>query len=190
MKKTRLKTTQYISYEQANKSKLSSSSKVDLNSNSQKLRLQCTAMARLEGGMAISTEVWTVRAPKPKRRKQSFRRKGLIVTYFLLCTSTRVRDRGGSEDEIRLRNSKPRLFKFTLPMDLNLTRVMGDGWWVQHTTPQTNLKSINVQYNTLGCLDDGTNESSTKCLMFFMISCKILYKTPFNLFSYSFYKIT
>ena len=30
----------------------------------------------------------------------------------------------------------------------------------------TNLKSVNLQYNTLGCLDDGTNESSTKSLMF------------------------
>ena len=29
-----------------------------------------------------------------------------------------------------------------------------------------NMKSVNLQYNTLGCLDDGTNESSTKRLMF------------------------
>ena len=28
------------------------------------------------------------------------------------------------------------------------------------------LKSVNLQYITLGCLDDGTNESSTKSLMF------------------------
>ena len=40
-----------------------------------------------------------------------------------------------------------------------------------------------------------TNESSTKRLMFqvlsfFMISCKILCKNPFNLFSYLFYRIT
>ena len=27
-------------------------------------------------------------------------------------------------------------------------------------------KSVNLQYITLGCLDDGTNESSTKSLMF------------------------
>ena len=27
-------------------------------------------------------------------------------------------------------------------------------------------KSVNLQYNTLGCLDDGTNESSAKRLMF------------------------
>ena len=27
-------------------------------------------------------------------------------------------------------------------------------------------KSVNLQYNTLGCLDDGTNESPTKPLMF------------------------
>ena len=29
-----------------------------------------------------------------------------------------------------------------------------------------NIKSVNLQYNTLGRLDDGTNESSTKRLMF------------------------
>ena len=51
------------------------------------------------------------------------------------------------------------------------------------------LKSVNLQYNTLVRLDDGTNKSSTKRLMFqvlffFMISRKILYKNPFNLFSY------
>ena len=44
-------------------------------------------------------------------------------------------------------------------------------------------------------MDDGTNESSTKRLMFqvffFMSSCKILCKNPFNLFSYLFfYNIT
>ena len=60
--------------------------------------------------------------------------------------------------------------------------------------PFPNLqKSVNLQYNyyTLGRLDDGTNESLTKRLMFqvsffFMISCKILCKNPFNLFSYFF----
>ena len=57
------------------------------------------------------------------------------------------------------------------------------------------LKSVNLQYNTPVCLDDGTNESSTKRLMFqvlffFIKSCKILCKDPFNLFSYFFYKIT
>ena len=31
---------------------------------------------------------------------------------------------------------------------------------------QCMLKLVNLQYDTLGCLDDGTNESSTKCLMF------------------------
>ena len=41
------------------------------------------------------------------------------------------------------------------------------------------IKSVNLQYNTLGRLDNGTNEPSTKRLMFqvlffFMISCKIL----------------
>ena len=50
-------------------------------------------------------------------------------------------------------------------------------------------KSVNSQYNTLSRLDDGTNKSFTKRLMFqviffFMISCKILCKNPLNLFSY------
>ena len=49
--------------------------------------------------------------------------------------------------------------------------------------------------NTLGCLDDGTNESSSKRLIFqifffSMISCKILCKNPFNLFFHFFYIIT
>ena len=56
------------------------------------------------------------------------------------------------------------------------------------------MKSVNLQYNMLGCLDDGTNESSTKRLMFqyyfsFMISCKILCINPFDLFSYFFIKL-
>ena len=55
-------------------------------------------------------------------------------------------------------------------------------------------KSVNLQYNTLGCLDDGTNESLTKRLMFqvlffFMISCRILCKNTFNLFVYFLKKI-
>ena len=61
---------------------------------------------------------------------------------------------------------------------------------------QTLQKSVNLQFITLGRLDDGTNESSTKCLMFqvqyylfFMISCKSLCKNPFNLFSYFFIKL-
>ena len=73
-------------------------------------------------------------------------------------------------------------------------------------SPQINLKQaniyrgtvkkfVNLQCNMLGCLDDGTKESSTKRLMchvlfFFMISCKILCKNNFNLFSYFFDKIT
>ena len=57
------------------------------------------------------------------------------------------------------------------------------------------LKSVNLQYNTLDRLDDETNESLTKRLMFqvlffFMISYKFLCKNPFNLFSCFFYKIT
>ena len=61
-------------------------------------------------------------------------------------------------------------------------------------TLYTEHKSVNLQYNTLGRLDDGTNKSSSKRLMFqvlffFMISCKILCKNPFNLFSYFFIKL-
>ena len=58
------------------------------------------------------------------------------------------------------------------------------------------LKSVNLQYIMLGHLDDGTNGSSTKHLMFqvllfFMTSCKILCKNPFNLHIFLFsYKIT
>ena len=47
------------------------------------------------------------------------------------------------------------------------------------------LKSVNLQYNTLVRWADGTNDSSTKCLMFqvciiifFIKSCKILGKNP------------
>ena len=58
---------------------------------------------------------------------------------------------------------------------------------------QMGLKSVNLQYNTLGRLDDRTNELSTKHLMFqvlffFMISCRILRKNTFNLFVYFFKK--
>ena len=46
------------------------------------------------------------------------------------------------------------------------------------------LKSVNLQYNTLVRWADGTNDPSTKGLMFqvlfifFIISCKILAKIP------------
>ena len=55
------------------------------------------------------------------------------------------------------------------------------------------LKSVNLQYNTLVCWDDGPNESSTKRLMFqvsfIMISCKILCKKPFHSFYHFFIKL-
>ena len=55
----------------------------------------------------------------------------------------------------------------------DLTIVVGPEWCerkhnVGRPKPshqQCNMKSVNLQYNTLGCLDDGTNESSTKHLM-------------------------
>ena len=37
------------------------------------------------------------------------------------------------------------------------------------------LKSVNLQYITLGCLDDGTNELSTKSLMSQVLFCFILF---------------
>ena len=57
------------------------------------------------------------------------------------------------------------------------------------------LKSVNVQYNTLGQWDDGPNESSTKRLMFqvhiifFMSSCKTLGKI-LSIYFLLFHKIT
>ena len=39
-------------------------------------------------------------------------------------------------------------------------------WSVYGTQRYGDLKSVNLQYITLGCLDDGTNESSTKSLIF------------------------
>ena len=53
------------------------------------------------------------------------------------------------------------------------------------------LKSNNLQYNTLARWVNGTNDLSTKCLMFqvlffIIISCKILCKNRFNEFSYFF----
>ena len=56
-------------------------------------------------------------------------------------------------------------------------------------------KSDNLQYITLVCCFAGTNESSSKRLMFqvlfifFIISCKIRCKNGFNLFFYEFTKI-
>ena len=67
--------------------------------------------------------------------------------------------------------------------------------WQSHWGMKISLsKSVNLQYNTLSRLDDGTNDSSTKRLMFqvlffFMISWKILCKNPFNLFSYFFIQL-
>ena len=48
-------------------------------------------------------------------------------------------------------------------------------------------KSVNLQYNTLVCLADGTNHSSTKCLMFqeyffFIKSQNIILKKNFTFF--------
>ena len=43
--------------------------------------------------------------------------------------------------------------------------------------PVLNLKSVNLQYITLGCLDDGTNKSSTKS------------DVPSIIFFYTFYRL-
>ena len=50
------------------------------------------------------------------------------------------------------------------------------------------VQSVNLQYNTLVCWDDGTNDSWTKCLVFqvLFLSHKILQnslKKPFQSFS-------
>ena len=60
---------------------------------------------------------------------------------------------------------------------------------------KNDLKSVILQYNTLGCLDDGDKRIIDQVrdvpnIIFFMTSCKILWKNPFNLFSYFFHKIT
>ena len=52
---------------------------------------------------------------------------------------------------------------------------------------QVALKSVNLQYNTLGRLDDGTNESSTKRLMFQVLSSL---QKPFQFIFLLFKKIT
>ena len=67
-------------------------------------------------------------------------------------------------------------------------------FWPKTFMRDRHFKSDNLQYNMLGRWVDGTIVSSTKCLMFqvlffFIISCKILYKNPFNLFSHFFTKL-
>ena len=62
-----------------------------------------------------------------------------------------------------------------------------------HTTHNKAQKSDNLQYNTLLPWVAGTNDSSTKCLMFpsiipfFIISCKTICKNCLNLFIYFFF---
>ena len=63
-------------------------------------------------------------------------------------------------------------------------------WYCQ----KKDLKSVNLQYNTLGCLDNGTNKSSTKRLVFQVLFIfhdffQKICKNTFNLFSYFFKKI-
>ena len=57
------------------------------------------------------------------------------------------------------------------------------------------LKSVNLKYNTLGRLDDGTKELSTKCLMFqvlffFLDFLQNSLQKPFQFIFLFFYKIT
>ena len=58
-----------------------------------------------------------------------------------------------------------------LPLVVQTLQIHGLYWIRKH------FKSVNLQYITLGCLDDGTNESSTKSLMlkvlFFYIFCRL-----------------
>ena len=53
------------------------------------------------------------------------------------------------------------------------------------------LKSVNLQYIKLGCLDDGTNESSTKSLMFqvLFLSLFLILKTLYFHFFLTYEKI-
>ena len=52
---------------------------------------------------------------------------------------------------------KKKSLKYTYAMNV---------WKLKISLASSFLKSVNLQYNTLGRLDDGTNESSTKHLMF------------------------
>ena len=82
--------------------------------------------------------------------------------------------------------------------DRNILEISSDFWIFRHLCHSLiclyrNPSIYNI-HNTLARLDDGTNEMPTKHLMFqvlsfFMISCKILCKNPFNLFSYIFFFI-
>ena len=78
---------------------------------------------------------------------------------------------------------------------------LGKSWLGRHIKFLTilytwgNLKSVNLQYNTLVRWADGTNESSTKHLMFQVLFLfhKILQNSlqkPFQLIFWFFYKIT
>ena len=53
-----------------------------------------------------------------------------------------------------------------------------------------NKKFVNLQYNTLVCWFAWTNRQRSvqcsKCIFFFIISCRIIWKNRFNLFSYFF----
>ena len=54
------------------------------------------------------------------------------------------------------------------PQDFKIWKI-NSGLWA--------VKSVNLQYITLGCLDDGTNESSTKSLMFQVLFCLYFLQT-------------
>ena len=56
---------------------------------------------------------------------------------------------------------------------------------------QCHMKSENFQYNTLGRWDDRLIDHASDVLgiIFFIISCKIICKNPFNLYFYNFTKI-
>ena len=56
-----------------------------------------------------------------------------------------------------------------LPLVVQTLQIHGLYWIRKH------FKSVNLQYITLGCLDDGTNELSTKSLMFHVLFFSILF---------------
>ena len=95
-------------------------------------------------------------------------------------------DKFGVNSGWDVRHSSHSLKKHNPFVSLYCTVIRAYNW-------RTDQKSVNLEYNTLVGWADWTDVLSTKRLMFrvfffFIKSCKILCKNPFNL--YFFYKIT
>ena len=77
----------------------------------------------------------------------------------------------------------------------NMTLIIEFSSRQAQTRTATDMKSVNLKYITLGCLDDGTNESSTKNLMFqvlffFILFIELGHSKLFTFLLYFFKKIT